>query len=461
MLVAVALLTAAVVVLGQTANGGAPAPSPAPSPATAGAATPTWSSAGPVLQPVTPQAAAPAGDSIARLLDPLLTARALGGQVGATVTDVATGEVVWDRAGARPAPPASNAKILTAAAALASVGPQARFRTRVVQGAGAGEVVLIGGGDPTLTRAGRRSPDDPYARRARIPELARAAAAALRAQGVQDARVRVDDSRFSGPAINPAWERGYVLGGIVLPVSALTLDADAARPAKSQRATDQAIVAGKAFAAALSKQGIAVRGPVTRQHASAGGAVLASADSPALSSIVERMLATSDNDVAEIVARHVAVAQGEAPTFTGAAGAVARVVRALGVDTAGVRLFDGSGLARDDRVAPQTLASVVAVASSPDHPELRPTISGLPVAGFTGTLADRFGARNTRLAAGTVRAKTGTLTGVSSLTGIVYDADGRLLAFSFIAPKVPEGGTPGAEAALDRAAAALAACGCR
>jgi D-alanyl-D-alanine carboxypeptidase/D-alanyl-D-alanine-endopeptidase (penicillin-binding protein 4) len=90
-------------------------------------------------------------------------------------------------------------------------------------------------------------------------------------------------------------------------------------------------------------------------------------------------------------------------------------------------------------------------------------LTGLPVAGFSGTLSERYRkpAAGAGLGAGVVRAKTGTLNGVSALAGLVRTADGRLLAFALTADGVPLGATKQAEAALDRLAAALAACGCR
>jgi D-alanyl-D-alanine carboxypeptidase/D-alanyl-D-alanine-endopeptidase (penicillin-binding protein 4) len=116
-----------------------------------------------------------------------------------------------------------------------------------------------------------------------------------------------------------------------------------------------------------------------------------------------------------------------------------------------------------DRLSPRVLTAVLTRVAA--APALRPIIAALPVAGFSGTLATRF-----RLApqhvlpttgAGAVRAKTGTLTGVSALAGFVTDADGRMLAFAFVADAVPLGGLLAVEAALDGIAAQLASCGCR
>ncbi|WP_425315593.1 D-alanyl-D-alanine carboxypeptidase [Streptomyces nanshensis] len=123
--------------------------------------------------------------------------------------------------------------------------------------------------------------------------------------------------------------------------------------------------------------------------------------------------------------------------------------------TAGARLADGSGLDRKGRVTPALLTALLARAADPERPGLRPALTGLPVAGFTGTLSTRY--RDTTGTPGLIRAKTGTLTGVNSLAGTVVDPQGRLLAFAFLASgsTVPAD----AEAALDTLATALTGAG--
>lgn len=120
----------------------------------------------------------------------------------------------------------------------------------------------------------------------------------------------------------------------------------------------------------------------------------------------------------------------------------------------GAQFHDGSGLDRADRLTANLLTALLVKAGDPDRPELRPVLTGLPVAGFTGTLTSRY----TDGAAGVVRAKTGTLTGVNTLAGTVVDQDGRLLAFAFLTADTTDPGA--AQSALDRTASALAACGC-
>jgi D-alanyl-D-alanine carboxypeptidase/D-alanyl-D-alanine-endopeptidase (penicillin-binding protein 4) len=187
---------------------------------------------------------------------------------------------------------------------------------------------------------------------------------------------------------------------------------------------------------------------------------LAAVASPRLADLVEHMLTVSDNDVAEALLRQIAVADGKPATFDGGTAAVRDVLGKLGLDLAGYKVLDGSGLSRQDRVAPAFLVRVLALAAATDHPDLRSAVTGLPVAGFTGTLAEdgRFQSADSSAGAGLVRAKTGSLTGVATLAGVVRDKDGQLLLFALMADKVSD--ETAARAALDRLAAGISGCGC-
>ena len=123
---------------------------------------------------------------------------------------------------------------------------------------------------------------------------------------------------------------------------------------------------------------------------------------------------------------------------------------------AALSLYDASGLSPADKVQPGALSRLLAAAAQ--DPRFGPLLSGLPISGFDGTLAKRY---RTSTAAGEVRAKTGTLSGVSALAGLVRTHDGAVLAFAFTANGIPVSGTLRAQAALDRLATALADCGCR
>ena len=143
---------------------------------------------------------------------------------------------------------------------------------------------------------------------------------------------------------------------------------------------------------------------------------------------------------------------------------VVEVLRENGVEpieaslSTGLDLRDTSGLSRLNRLRPAALTRLLAQAAADE--DFGPLFSGLPVAGFDGTLSERYRTGPARVAAGEVRAKTGTLDGVSALAGLVRTRSGRLLAFDLTADGVPLGATGGAAAALDRVAAALASCGC-
>ncbi|MBB6398114.1 D-alanyl-D-alanine carboxypeptidase/D-alanyl-D-alanine-endopeptidase (penicillin-binding protein 4) [Actinomadura coerulea] len=383
-------------------------------------------------------------------------------KINAVVVDAETRRPLYELRAGQPATPASTTKLATSVAALASAGPAHRITTRVVRGAGDG-IILVGGGDPTLTalppRAGAGHP--PYAS---LADLARQTAMALKASGAGQAgagqvRVDYDASAYQGPRTAAGWKPNYLPDGEVAPVSALTVDEGRVAPSDPSRKTrvsDPPAAAAREFARLLSKNGVgarAGRSTVAQKEAVQLGAV----QSPPMSALVEHLLTDSDNDVAEAVARQVAIKLGRPATFADAAQAVRQVLAGLGV-AEGVSVNDGSGLSPLNRISPIALARIVSLAAGGDHPELRPVITGLPIAGFSGTLSPpRYTVAASQGGAGMVRAKTGTLAGVSTLAGLAYDADGRLLAFAFMAG---DGKGPVDPGKLDQLAAAVATCGC-
>lgn len=209
---------------------------------------------------------------------------------------------------------------------------------------------------------------------------------------------------------------------------------------------------GRALAAALGAPDVAVTAGV----APAGAALLGEVRSPPVERLVEMMLSYSDNVLAETLARQVALAAGRPTSFAGAVEAVRTTLTIAGLDVRGLTLTDASGLSTSDRVPPALLGAVLLRATGGDVG--RGLLSGLPVAGYDGTLDERFTDTD---ADGEVRAKTGTLDGVSALAGVVQTVDGRLLVFAIMADAVPSGGRYDAEDALDEIAGVLAGCGCR
>jgi D-alanyl-D-alanine carboxypeptidase/D-alanyl-D-alanine-endopeptidase (penicillin-binding protein 4) len=247
---------------------------------------------------------------------------------------------------------------------------------------------------------------------------------------------------------------------MVGPVTALGMAAKAPVENHRRAPKDPSLATAQAFAADLVRLGITVTGVPRRVKAASGTTELAAVQSATVEQLVDYTLTVSDNTEAEVLARLGARAGGKPGSFAGAAEQNIRVAATLGAPVTGMRLYDGSGLARADLIPAHVLTTVLTKAAASDRPELRALFAGLPIAALTGTLAPRFVDASTRGGAGLVRAKTGTLAGVNTLAGVVVDAEGRLLAFAFMFDH-PSAKTPPALPLIDRAAAVLAGCGCR
>jgi len=413
----------------------------------------------PVALPLDGSDTTPRARAVRRVLAPALREDDLGRRVRGVVTDAVSGEEVF-RLGEGALIPASTTKVVTAAAALATLGPEATFTTSVVAG-GPGAVVLVGGGDPFLQRAPAvpGDPDAPaYPPRADVTTLAQQTAAVLLAEGTTTTQVGYDASLFTGPAVNPTWESDYVPDGVVSPISALWVDEGRASDGFS-RVTDPALAAARDFADALAAAGVTVTGPPVAGLAAPGGRQLGSVRSAPLREIVQRVLESSDNEASEVLAHQVALARGLPGTYADAATAVVASLADLGLPTTGISVYDGSGLSRSNRIEPAALTGLLRAAGDPAYPALAALLPGLPVAGFTGSLSNRFAAAAPE-GRGVVRAKTGTLDGVSSLAGTVVDAGGHPYYFAVMADRVAEADATLARDRMDEAIAALAACLC-
>jgi serine-type D-Ala-D-Ala carboxypeptidase/endopeptidase (penicillin-binding protein 4) len=375
--------------------------------------------------------------ALAARLGPLAAAPGLGPSPTVSVVDLTTGRELYGKGATAPMPPASTVKIATAVAALSALGPGHRIPTRVLGATTGGRttVTLVGGGDASL--------DTP-----RLRALADRTAAALRAERVTSVRLTWDAGLYRGPVVHRIGPNDNLA-----PVTALMVDQGRARPGwgASPRSTDPAGDAARAFAALLGARGVRTEGAPAAARPADGARRLAETLSAPLSTLVERTLTSSDNDLAEALARQTAAVSGREPSFTGAGAAVRDRLAALKLPLAGARFPDGSGLDREGRVSARLLTALLARAAETGRPALRPVLTGLPVAGFNGTLATRYAPGSP--ATGMIRAKTGTLTGVNSLAGTAVAPGGRLLAFALLAGKTPS--RDEAQPALDRLAAAL------
>jgi serine-type D-Ala-D-Ala carboxypeptidase/endopeptidase (penicillin-binding protein 4) len=319
--------------------------------------------------------------------------------VAATAVDLDTGETVYTRNPALPLLPASNEKLAVTYAALTGLGPAFRIETDVL-GEGdqdgttwAGDVVLKGYGDPTLSSAD-------------LTVLARQ----VRADGITRVAGRVlgDESWFDARRTAPGW-KGAFLDIDSPPLTALTVDRSTSR--------QPALAAAQLFRKALVRAGIKVGGGAALGSADAAAVPLAAIDSPTVAAMVHFMDRYSDNFTAEMLLKELGAVQGTRGTTAAGAGVVTGLLEQAGVSLDGVRVVDGSGLSLLDRMTSTALVSLLTVMW--DDPGVRlELVSSLPVAGRSGTLAHRM--RGTA-AAGVVRAKTGTIDDATALSGFVGD----------------------------------------
>jgi serine-type D-Ala-D-Ala carboxypeptidase/endopeptidase (penicillin-binding protein 4) len=405
----------------------------------------------PGIVPVVDTAETPSAGGLAAVLAPAAADPNLG-RLGGRITDAITGKELWQVADDLPLVPASTNKVLTAAAALLTLDGQARITTRVVAGSQnpQGPVVLVGAGDPTLSAA-PPGVDTWYRGAPRISDLVEQ----VRRSGVTPTAVQVDTSAFTGPTMAPGWDPSDVDNGDIAPIESTMIDAGRIQPTtvNSRRSRTPALDAGRELAKALGLD----PGAVTIATAPSGARQLAVVQSAPLVLRLSEMMDHSDNVLAECIAREVAGAINRPRSFAGAVDAVTNRLSTAHIDTAGAALQDSSGLSVDDRLTAKTLDGTVQAAAGPDQPSLRALLDLLPIAGGSGTLADRFLDPATNQGpAGWLRAKTGSLTAINSLVGVVTDRSGRVLTFAFIS----NAAGPNGRNAMDALASRLWTCGC-
>jgi serine-type D-Ala-D-Ala carboxypeptidase/endopeptidase (penicillin-binding protein 4) len=353
-------------------------------------------------------------------------------RTAAIVVDARTGATLFTHNSTASLLPASVEKLAVSYTALRVLGPGFRFRTELV-GVGSrsgrvwhGNLVLVGYGDPTLTRTD-------------LSRLARrfADTGIERVQG----RVFGDDTYFDRRRDALGWKSSYV-GIESRPLSALSV---AGMPVASMDGS--AAAAARALADALRERGIAVSGPAGKGRAPADALPIAFDLSQRLSNVVPRMNADSDNFVAEMVLKGLGATIAHPGSTVAGAKLVRSTLRSAGVRLAGVRIADGSGLSRFDRVTADALADILRAGAS-DRRTGELFVSSLAVAGVSGTLKARLATRPTR---GRIHAKTGTTNRASALAGFV----GRRYVFAIV-----QNGHPvpywAARAAQDRFVSVLA-----
>jgi D-alanyl-D-alanine carboxypeptidase/D-alanyl-D-alanine-endopeptidase (penicillin-binding protein 4) len=315
----------------------------------------------------------------------------------------------------QPLAGASTQKLLVAAAALAVMGPGDRFVTRAVtdaplqNGVLAGDLTVVGGGDPMLTTAGTpRTVATPVTH---LGDLADAIVAA----GVHriDGALVADDTRYDRNRVVPAWTAADDPAGNIGGLGALVVDGGYGP--NGVAAADPALDTVQTLASMLAARGVQIADGATDPGvaASVRAREIAHVTSARLADLVGEMLTDSNNETAELLTREIGFRESHDGTTAAGATAIPHVLARLGVKVVGVDLHDGSGLAHEDRITCRALRGVLALAA---RARFHAIDAGLAVAGHTGTLAPRF--VGTPLA-GRLRAKTGHIDGVVGLAGVI------------------------------------------
>lgn len=401
-------------------------------------------------------APSPTPSGVAAAIDDLASDPALGTLIG-SVVDPATGTALWERNAAQALPPASTTKLLTSAAALLALDHDMRFPTRVVEGSEPGTVVLVGGGDVTLSSL-PRGEESIFPGAAHLDDLVDQV---REATGGDVSRVELDLSAFTGPTEGRGWASEDVPSTYMVQTQPAMLDGGRTDPTNGH-SMGRADPAGHLAEVFAQRLGAEVGGETTAPE---GAKVLGEVWSPPVDELVRVSLVESDNLLSEVLARQVAIAEGKQPSFEGGVEAMLEVLSRHGIDVGGVRLNDGSGLSPLNEISPTTLTQLLVLAASPDNGnevtvKLRPMLVGLPVAGGSGTLTARYDHDTATQGRGWVRAKTGSIPAerVHTLAGVVLTEDERVLVFALMSNG---GEAEPARAALDRIAAQLRGCGCR
>jgi D-alanyl-D-alanine carboxypeptidase/D-alanyl-D-alanine-endopeptidase (penicillin-binding protein 4) len=362
-----------------------------------------------------------------------------GGASGLFVIDGETGAPVCARAAAKSRPLASNMKLFTTATALSRLGPQSRIPTVLRTDGGIdrngvlnGSLYLVGGGDPAL---GTPS----FYRRflgglgTNLFLLKRQ----LREAGVNSVtgRVYADDSIFD--RLRGVADSGYVTSSEIGPLSGLDFNSGYSSASASGFATDPAVTAAATLAQSLRTAGVRVSTKVALATAPPFSTELARIESPPLTEIVNTTDVYSHNFFAEMLIKLLGARLGGAGTTAAGAGVIEQFARGHG---SGLHAVDGSGLTRSNRASPKQVVGLLrSMRGTPVGDEF---IQDLALTGREGTVADRM---HGTAAYGRCRTKTGTLTGVSNLSGYCFNRNGKLMIFSILMGSVRDLGLAHAE----------------
>lgn len=349
-----------------------------------------------------------------------------GAASGLFVIDAESGKALCARAAKRPRILASNTKLFTTSTALTRFGPEYRIETQLLtdgkigfDGTLRGSLYLQGAGDPAL---GTPSFYERYGGGLGTNLLA--LRTQLREAGVRavTGRLYADDTIFD--RLRGVADSGYATSPYVGPLSGLAFDYGYRGSIGQGFASDPATLAAAKLARALNGAGISLRATPALGDTPAGAESLASVRSPTMSRLVEATDVYSNNFFAEMLAKLLGAHFGGAGSTAAGTAVVERFARGRG---AAIQAVDGSGLTRGNRASPYAVVRLLrSVAASPVGDEF---VQDLALTGQEGTVADRT---EGTAAYGRCRTKTGTLTGVSALSGYCFNRSGRRMIFSIL-----------------------------
>jgi serine-type D-Ala-D-Ala carboxypeptidase/endopeptidase (penicillin-binding protein 4) len=371
-----------------------------------------------------------------------------GGASGLLVVDAETGEVVCSKAPNTLRSLASNMKLFTTSTALARLGPDVRIPTKVMSdgtlnenGVLSGSLYLQGGGDPALGTPAF------YERfRGGLGTNLFSLKSQIRAAGIEavTGRVYADDTVFD--RTRGVADSGFGVSPYIGPLSGLAFNSGYSGPSGRSFAADPAKTAAATLARALRAAGVRVPARPALRAAPASAKRVAMVRSPTVSQLADATNVPSNNFYAETLIKLLGARFGTGGSTAAGSAVVARFARSLG---SGVHAVDGSGLTRSNRASPaQVVALLRAMRATEAGDDF---IQSLALAGQEGTVASRM---EGTAAEGRCRTKTGTLTGVSALSGYCFNRSGRVMAFSILMNGVSN--LPQAHDGQDSIAAAVA-----
>lgn len=354
--------------------------------------------------------------------------------IGMLIVNPRTGDTLYSRNAGKLFMPASNQKIITAAVALHQLGPNYRFRTVMGKrgvlrdGVLEGDLVVIGRGDPTLSARMRGN----------AMAAMQAIADSIAARGIRriSGTLRPAGNAFPDSIYGYGWEYDDLTASGT-PTDELLFNEGQVRTVRRTARGDTVELIGTrnptlAYLAALDTafraRGITTGG-ISDSIVSLSERIdtLYAFDSPPLRDILGPFLKPSQNQIGEILLKTLGLERTGAGVADSGAAVITRQLREWGVDSSGVFVYDGSGLSRHDLVTPETIVRIL-VAMQRDT-AFQVFYDALPIAGIDGTIRTRM--RGTP-AANNLRAKTGTIEFVRSLSGYVTSAGGDRLVFSFL-----------------------------